>query len=51
MSSCCSKHSKKGNMNKADMKKDMMPKSFLGRYLYKLGKADFEKGNRKKGCC
>jgi len=49
-------------MNKADMKKDMMPKSFtnvlfgqaslIGKYLYNLGKADFEKNNgKKKGCC
>ncbi len=62
MSHCCSSHSKKGSMNKADMKKDTMPKSFakvlfgqdslIGRYLYNLGKADFEKNNgKKKGCC
>jgi len=51
MSNCCSNHSKKGKIKEIDIREDIMPKSFIGKYLYKLGKADFEKSNKKKGCC
>jgi len=51
MSDCCSNHSKTGKIKEADTKKDATPKSLVGRYLYKLGKSDFEKSKGKKGCC
>ncbi|EKE13382.1 MAG: hypothetical protein ACD_13C00022G0023 [uncultured bacterium] len=51
MSDCCSNHSKKGKIKGSDVKEDVVPKSLVGRYLYKLGKSDLEKSKEKKGCC
>lgn len=53
MSNCCSDDSKKGNMNKPDTKKDIVPKSFIGKFLYNYGKKLEEKDRKKAagGCC
>jgi len=51
MSNCCSNHSKNSKIKEVDIEKEIVPKSFIGRYLYKLGKEDLEKSNKKKGCC
>lgn len=51
MQDCCSNHSKKDSDAEGDQK-GKEPKSFIGKYLYNLGKKDFEKnGSKKKGCC
>ena len=54
--SCCTSH----NDNNKDKKKvlsntNKAPKSFIGKYLYNLGKYGLEKGKhrdkQKSGCC
>lgn len=54
MSSCCQSHNKVEKMNKI-ISGEKIPKSFIGKYLYNLGKKEYEKetkiGNNKRGCC
>ena len=54
MSHCCGNHSKAEKTNNADFG-ELPPKSFIGRFLYNIGKKDYEKENRKKmhgkKCC
>lgn len=51
MSNCCGEYSKEP-VKKAEEK---MPKSFIGRWLYKIGKEEIEKekksANGSGGCC
>lgn len=54
MSGCCSEEEKaEGGKNKEKSEDERSPKSFAGKYLYKVGKKDFEKsrGKAKKDCC
>ena len=52
MSDCCSDHNKKDEKKSEEVKVEKMPKSIIGKYLYKLGKEEAEKGKHKKGeCC
>ena len=51
MQDCCSSHPKKDS-DAGSSQKDKEPRSFIGKYLYNLGKKDFEKnGSKKKSCC
>ncbi len=54
MSDCCSddKDNKKSG-GKEKVEYEQAPKSFIGKYLYKIGKKDFEnnKNKKKSGCC
>lgn len=53
MTDCCSSHSKTENFEQ--MAEEEPPKSFVGKFLYNLGKKDYEKevkkGNKDKKCC
>ena len=52
MSDCCSDHDKKTKEEKNKLKVEKMPKSSIGKYLYKLGKEGAKKSTHKKaGCC
>lgn len=51
MSNCCSDHNKKSGEEIEEVEVEKMPKSFVGKYLYKLGKQEAEKGKHKKGGC
>lgn len=65
MSDCCTDHNKKNKEKKEEVRVEKRPKSFIskafkdegfiGKYLYKLGKAEVEKGKHsdkhKSGCC
>ncbi len=52
MSNCCSDHKRADNKEKAGVKVEKEPKSFFGKYLYKLGKQEAEKGKHKNhDCC
>jgi len=51
MSDCCSDHNKEDNKEDKDVKVEKMPKSLIGKYLYKLGKEETEKGKHKKDDC
>lgn len=46
--SCCSNHSA-GDQSTGEEEK--RPKSFVGRFLYDMGKKDFDQNKRKKSCC
>lgn len=47
--SCCSKHAVEADVSGMDEEK---PKPFVERFLYDLGKKDFERNKgKKKGCC
>ena len=51
MSGCCSDHNKKDRKEKEEMRVEKTPKSYIGKYLYKLGKEEVENGmHKKKGC-
>lgn len=53
MSNYCSSNSKAENVEQ--MTEEKPPKSFVGKFLYNLGKSDYEKEkkerNRDKKCC
>ncbi len=54
--SCCEDHNDKESINNKTKKaKEELPKSFIGKYLYNLGKKDLEKekndGDHKGDCC
>lgn len=54
--SCCASHSDQNSKDKKKGKsEDKPPKSFMGKYLYNLGKKDLEKekhrGKHKDDCC
>lgn len=53
MSDCCSSHPKTENMGQ--MTEEKPPKSFIGKFLYNIGKSDYEreikKGKNGKKCC
>jgi len=51
MSDCCSDHNKEDKKEEKDVKVEKMPKSLIGKYLYKLGKEETEKGKHKKDDC
>lgn len=51
MSDCCSDHNNKNKEEKEEVRAEEMPKSFIGKYLYKLGEEKTEKGEHKKGDC
>ena len=51
MSDCCSDHNNKSEEKKEEMRVEKMPKSFIGKYLYKLGGGKVAEGNHKKGDC
>lgn len=50
--SCCSSHSKHPKKEMADkIVAESEPKNFVGKFLYRMGKSDFEKGKGKhEGC-
>lgn len=48
--SCCSSH-KKQPKKKREEKIEAKPKNFISKYLYNLGKKDFEKGSSKSKKC
>ncbi|MDO8340563.1 MAG: hypothetical protein Q7T59_01170 [Candidatus Woesebacteria bacterium] len=49
MPDCCSKHLK---TKRKEIKVEEEPKSFFAKFLYKLGKDDFEKNkDKKRNCC
>lgn len=53
MTDCCANHSKKEDVE--SIVEEKPPKSFFGKFLYNLGKSDYEnerqKKDHKKGCC
>jgi hypothetical protein len=54
--SCCASHTEQSSKKKKTTKsEDKMPKSFVGKYLYNIGKKDLEKekhgGKHKGDCC
>lgn len=52
--SCCGSHNNQKENKKEIESFEKPPKSIIGRYLYKLGKEDFEKekyAGGKGGCC
>lgn len=51
MSDCCSDQDKKTKKEKDKLKIEKTPKSFIGKYLYGLGKEGSEKEKNKKGNC
>ena len=52
MSNCCTKSSHKDKNKKTDVFADNKPKSWIGKYLYELGKKDAERKIQKShGSC
>lgn len=52
MSDCCSSRQEDSKAENSEDKVEEKPKSFIGRYLYKLGKEDAMKVSGKgKDCC
>ena len=52
MSDCCSRHSKHKEKESLDKTQaEVEPKSFVGKFLYRMGKSDYEKEKTKhEGC-
>lgn len=54
MSHCCKSHSKAEKIKRNDFG-DKPPKSFIGKFLYNIGKKEYEKENQNKmhgkKCC
>ena len=50
MSDCCSNHQKDNKVKNKEDEVEEKPKSFIGRYLYKLGKEE-TKRVKGKDCC
>jgi len=54
MSHCCGNHSETEKIKRDDFG-EKLPKSFIGKFLYNLGKKEYEKelkdGKNKYGCC
>lgn len=51
MSNCCSDHYKKNKEEEEEVRVEKMPKSLIGKYLYKLGKEEAGKDRHTKGGC
>lgn len=53
MSHCCEKHTESAKVKIDEQKvQSEEPKSFIGKYLYKIGKKEAEKGGNAHGeCC
>lgn len=51
MSNCCSDRIEKGKEEKGEVEVEKMPKSFVGKYLYKLGKQEAKISKQKKSDC
>ncbi len=55
MSHCCGSHSEHKKSKKKKANTEKIPKSFVGKYLYNLGKKDMEKekhsGKHEGDCC
>ncbi len=47
MSHCCGSHSKGKNVNMNSLG-ERPPKSFIGKFLYNIGKKEYEKENQRK---
>lgn len=46
MSDCCSDHNNESNEKKEEVRIEKMPKSFVRKYFYKLGKEKVEKSKK-----